>query len=98
MKVMKRDFHRCALCGASPAKDPFVELQIDHVIPVSSGGKNNLKNLWTLCFKCNSKKGATMDETYVKKARAHLLHHQFLMELKYLVKTGELPPPPEEKL
>jgi 5-methylcytosine-specific restriction endonuclease McrA len=31
---------------------------IDHIIPVSRGGKNNLENLVLSCQSCNSKKGA----------------------------------------
>lgn len=52
-KVMRRDHFKCCLCGASPAKDPNVELHIDHIIPWSKGGKTTLDNLRTLCSKCN---------------------------------------------
>ena len=52
-QVLKRDNFKCCACGASPAKDPSVELHIDHIIPWSKGGESTLKNLQTLCFKCN---------------------------------------------
>ena len=51
--VMQRDNFKCCLCGASPAKDPSVELHIDHIIPWSKGGETTLQNLQTLCSKCN---------------------------------------------
>ena len=51
--VLKRDNFKCCACGASPAKDPSVELHIDHIIPWSKGGESTLKNLQTLCSKCN---------------------------------------------
>ena len=51
--VMQRDNFRCCVCGASPAKDPSVELHIDHIIPWSKGGETTLQNLQTLCSKCN---------------------------------------------
>lgn len=52
-KVMQRDNFKCCLCGASPAKDPSVELHIDHIIPWSKGGETTIDNLQTLCSKCN---------------------------------------------
>lgn len=51
--VMKRDNFKCCLCGASPAKDPSVELHIDHIKPWSKGGETTIDNLRTLCSKCN---------------------------------------------
>lgn len=51
--VMQRDNFKCCLCGASPAKDPSVELHIDHIIPWAKGGETTINNLQTLCSKCN---------------------------------------------
>ena len=52
-KVMQRDNFKCCACGASPAKDPSVELHIDHIIPWAKGGETEIDNLQTLCSKCN---------------------------------------------
>lgn len=52
-KILKRDNFKCCACGASPAKDPNVELHIDHIIPWSKGGETTEENLQTLCSKCN---------------------------------------------
>jgi len=49
--VMHRDGFKCQLCGAS-AKDGTV-LHVDHIIPVSKGGKTEKGNLRTLCDRCN---------------------------------------------
>ena len=56
-RVLQRDGYRCCACGALPAKDPNVVLHIDHIIPVSYGGSNDMENLQTLCAKCNLGKG-----------------------------------------
>lgn len=48
--VLKRDKFKCCFCGRT-GKD--TTLEIDHKIPVSSGGSNNINNLQTLCFDCN---------------------------------------------
>lgn len=52
-KILKRDNFSCVNCGASPAKNPSVELHIDHIIPWSKGGLTEIGNLQTLCQKCN---------------------------------------------
>lgn len=52
-RVLQRDNFKCCFCGASPAKDPNVELHIDHIIPWSKNGETVIENLQTLCSKCN---------------------------------------------
>ncbi len=52
-EILKRDNFKCCACGASPAKDPSVELHIDHIVPWSKGGETIADNLQTLCSKCN---------------------------------------------
>lgn len=56
-KVMQRDNFKCKSCGQSPAKNPEVELHVDHVVPWSKGGETVYENLQTLCSKCNLGKG-----------------------------------------
>ena len=51
--VLGRDNFTCCACGASPAKNPLVELHVDHILPWSKGGETIIDNLQTLCSKCN---------------------------------------------
>jgi len=51
--VMKRDGFHCQLCGAT---GKTAQLVIDHITPISRGGKTEMDNLQTLCFQCNSGK------------------------------------------
>lgn len=60
--VLRRDNFKCCACGASPAKDPSVELHVDHIIPWSKGGETVIDNLQTLCSKCNLGKSDLMPE------------------------------------
>lgn len=48
--VWQRDQGRCVKCGSN------VELQFDHVIPVSLGGASTPENLQILCGTCNRAK------------------------------------------
>jgi hypothetical protein len=53
-EVFKRDGYRCVECGAS--KYDGATLHVDHKIPVSKGGTDELSNLQTLCSECNLNK------------------------------------------
>jgi len=55
-EVFKRDSFTCQYCGKGT---PHVVLELDHIIPVSKGGDNNIINLVTACFDCNRGKGKT---------------------------------------
>jgi CRISPR/Cas system Type II protein with McrA/HNH and RuvC-like nuclease domain len=49
-EIFKRDYFECQYCGSSP---PSVILEIDHILPVSQKGTNDIDNLVTACFDCN---------------------------------------------
>ena len=53
-EVFKRDGYKCVECGAS--KDDGATLHVDHKVPVSKGGTDELSNLQTLCSDCNLNK------------------------------------------
>lgn len=57
--VMRRDGFRCQICGATAA-DGY-KLHVDHILPVSKGGKTEMGNLRTLCERCNMGKGAKIE-------------------------------------
>lgn len=50
--IYERDNYRCKKCGSTE------NLEIDHIIPISKGGKSTYSNLQTLCHKCNKEKGS----------------------------------------
>ena len=58
--IMKRDGFKCVLCGRTP-KDG-ITLHVDHILPVSKGGKTVPSNLRTLCSICNLGKSDKYDE------------------------------------
>ena len=48
--IYARDGHRCRNCGSD------YDLEIDHIFPISKGGKSTYDNLQTLCHRCNALK------------------------------------------
>lgn len=57
--VMRRDGFRCQICGIT-AKEG-AKLHVDHIRPVSKGGRTEISNLRTLCDRCNLGKGAKLE-------------------------------------
>ncbi len=55
--IFLRDGYRCMYCGERFSIDM---LTLDHVVPVSRGGKDTWNNVVTACKQCNHKKGNLM--------------------------------------
>ncbi len=66
--VLVRDRFTCAYCGKT--RQP---LTIDHVIPLSNGGKTNWENCVACCRGCNLNKGAKTP----RQARMRLIKRPF---------------------
>ena len=47
--------HRCLCCGK---REPDIKLTLDHVVPLSRGGSNDISNIQPLCRFCNTSKGS----------------------------------------
>lgn len=73
--IKKRDRFSCCKCGNNLKKEPNLLLEIDHIIPVSKGGKTTTDNLQTLCWKCNRSKGAKIDSKNMRTAGPRQSHH-----------------------
>lgn len=55
-QIALRDNYTCQICGKYMPDG--VGLHIDHIVPISKGGKSIPSNLQVLCSKCNGKKSA----------------------------------------
>lgn len=53
-EVLKRASRRCENCGVSVDERP---IDVDHIVPRSVGGANDISNYQALCFMCNTNKG-----------------------------------------
>lgn len=50
--ILIRDGSRCVYCGERNGK-----MTIDHIIPLSRGGRSDFENCVTACHQCNQRKG-----------------------------------------
>jgi ATP adenylyltransferase len=71
-EVRKRSGGRCELCGVSHEE---VALEVDHIVPRSIGGSNDLSNLQALCRTCNAEKG-NRDDTDFRTITASFEHRE----------------------
>ncbi len=51
-EILRRDKYSCQYCGSTK------QLTLDHVIPLSKGGKHTWDNVVVACEPCNNSKGA----------------------------------------
>lgn len=58
--LYERQSGKCAICGIQLQIDDFTSIEdyltLDHILPVSRGGSNGMKNLQGLCRRCNYQK------------------------------------------
>ena len=59
--VLKRAKHRCELCGGH---EDQVALHVDHIVPRSKGGPDDINNFQALCMTCNTNKLDTDDTDF----------------------------------
>lgn len=52
-EVLKRAKFRCELCGISANEKA---LEVDHIVPRSRGGRDDITNFQALCYSCNAMK------------------------------------------
>lgn len=59
LDVFERDDYKCQMCGRTV--EDGIKLHIDHIVPFSKGGSNDMDNLQVLCHECNLAKHDRMD-------------------------------------
>ena len=91
--VLRRDQYTCAYCGVQVggkrrgqvlAKQDFT---VDHILPVSRGGKNSWGNTVCACPSCNQRKADRLPN----EANMQLLWEPKTPRARYIVASGEVP-------
>jgi 5-methylcytosine-specific restriction endonuclease McrA len=91
--VLRRDRYTCAYCGSrvgdrrrgsALGKRDFT---VDHILPVSRGGKNTWGNTICACAPCNQRKADRLPN----EAGMKLLWEPKTPRARYIVASGEIP-------
>lgn len=67
-RIFERDGAKCKTCGEES------HLCIDHIIPVSGGGKSDDSNLQVLCISCNTRKSNKIGDNPATKNQVRFKH------------------------
>jgi 5-methylcytosine-specific restriction endonuclease McrA len=59
INIFARDSFTCQYCGVRPSRS---ELNLDHVVPRSQGGRTTWENVVCSCVECNRRKGGRTPE------------------------------------
>jgi 5-methylcytosine-specific restriction endonuclease McrA len=92
--ILRRDRYICAYCGVQVGdkRDGIVvkkhDFTIDHIVPLSKGGKSTWANLVSCCHPCNHRKGARTPH----QAGLRLLWEPKRPRTSYLVVSSNVPP------
>jgi hypothetical protein len=73
-RLFVRDRHICGYCGEQFAE---AELTVEHIQPVSRGGRHEWTNVVTACRSCNTRKGNRLPE----EARMSLMYLPYIPNL-----------------
>lgn len=88
--LLARDHFTCAYCGrkAGPGGELAIrDLTVDHVIPLSRGGRSSWMNTVCACQDCNLRKGNRLPHEAGMKLRIE----PKIPRTNYLVVSGDLP-------
>ncbi len=61
-QIFRRDAYQCRQCGSAPRNG--INLELDHIVPISRGGTNDPHNLQTLCRPCNQAKSNHLTQQF----------------------------------
>ena len=91
--VLRRDRYTCAYCGTQSGQRhngrvlTRGDFTVDHILPVSRGGKNTWGNTVCACAPCNQRKADRLPH----EANIKLLWEPKTPRARYIVASGEIP-------
>lgn len=70
--------YSCYYCGFQSIN--LTEMTIDHVVPLSKGGDNHIRNIVPCCSKCNTRKRSRSESEYLEVLDILLEDDEFVLE------------------
>lgn len=90
VNVFTRDGFKCQYCGM---KKLMKQLNYDHVLPRTQGGKTDWSNIVTCCYPCNTRKGGrTPEQAGMTLLRKPSKPHSLPLHSVY-INSGTIPEP-----
>lgn len=83
--VLRRDGFTCQYCGRTADER---QLEIDHIVPVSKGGTNDIGNLQTACKECN--RGKLTDEIITENLNVQIIEKVVYRDIPVEKTTGKV--------
>jgi 5-methylcytosine-specific restriction endonuclease McrA len=74
-KVRKRAENTCEYCRLNQDDSPLAALHVEHIIPKSHGGTDDMDNLALACIDCNLHKGTNLTGIDPETNRVTALFH-----------------------
>lgn len=89
-EVLRRDSHTCRYCGR---RAPAISLTVDHVMPRTLGGGDDLDNLVAACLDCNAGKSSSRPDAALIESVKHSQNDWIMRHYKEAVHAlfGALP-------
>jgi 5-methylcytosine-specific restriction endonuclease McrA len=87
--IFLRDAHTCQYCQKI---FPEKRLTVDHVVPMSRGGRHEWTNVVTACSRCNNRKGAKSVDAAGLRLLAPPVKPRWLPNRDLETADGRLPP------
>lgn len=71
MQIYHKTAGHCYLCGSFV---PYEQFEVEHKIPLTAGGSNDISNLYCSCHDCNNMKGSIAPKDLMQKIKQIQLH------------------------
>ena len=90
-QILDKTSGRCAYCGCEG------KMQIDHIVPIRTGGLDVLENMFPACRSCNHRKSSSSLESFRKQIEDFLnVLYRDSVTYRNALRFGHIEPKPQD--